>query len=76
MREPNSSLGGLVDQYNATLSTLLESHAPLKKRTFTVRPAAPWMNDAILVARKTRRQCECHWRSSRLAVYLEQFKKQ
>ena len=49
------SVGGDLDaltrKYNTVLSELLDKHAPLKKRTITLRPAAPWYNNTIRYAR-------------------------
>ena len=41
-----------VTQYNYVLGDLLEKHALLKTKWLTIRPAAPWINDDILSARK------------------------
>ena len=46
------TLHGLVDEYNSTLSRLLDEYAPLKTKTLTIRPDAPWINRDILEARK------------------------
>ena len=48
------SLEESVTQYNDVLGDLLEKHAPLKTKWLTIRPAAPWVNDDILSARKDR----------------------
>ena len=37
----------LVDLYENTLTSLLELHAPLKRRVVTLRPATPWYSDEI-----------------------------
>ena len=56
------SLEESVTQYNDVLGDLLEKHAPLKTKWLTIRPAAPWVNDDILSARKERRRMERRWR--------------
>ena len=63
-------------QYNDVLGDLLEKHAPLKTKWLTIRPAAPWVNDNILSARKERRRMERRWRLSRLNVDREIFMNQ
>ncbi len=68
------SLSELVDQYNSTLSRLLDEHAPLKTKTLIIRPGAPWLDKPILDVRKVRRQLERQWRSTRLTVDYERFK--
>ena len=40
--DPSCELVELVEQYNNTLLTLLDNHAPLKTRTVTFRPHSPW----------------------------------
>ena len=67
------SLEDSVTQYNDVLGDLLEKHAPLRTKWLTIRPAAPWVNDDILSARKERRRMERRWRLSRLTVEREIF---
>ena len=38
--------------------SLLELHAPLKKRTIVVRPASPWYTDEIRTEKVKRRRLE------------------
>lgn len=40
-QDPRESITGLVSCYNTTLSDLLDKHAPLFKKTITVRPRVP-----------------------------------
>jgi len=76
---PVTTLPALVEQYNTVLKELLDTHAPLKKRVITLRPAAPWYNDSIREEKQVRRQLERKWRTTKLEVhkqnYLEQCKK-
>ena len=65
-----------VTQYNDVLGDLLEKYAPSKTKWLTIRPAAPWVNDDILSARKERRRMERRWRLSRLTVDREIFMNQ
>ena len=37
----------LITLYNTTLIGLLDKHAPLKTRTITIRPSAPWYTEDI-----------------------------
>ena len=68
LKKPEDSLDELVCQYSQVLCELLDKHAPLKTRTLTVRPEAPWMEDSIFSARKERRRLERRWRLSRLTI--------
>ena len=61
----------LVDLYENTLTSLLELHAPLKRRVVTLRPAAPWYSDQIRAEKVKRRRLERHWRANRLTVTRE-----
>ena len=38
-----SDLSSLVKNYEHVLSTLLDKHAPMRRRTIIVRPQAPWV---------------------------------
>ena len=42
----------LVENFENTLTNLLDTHAPIKRRTITLRPYAPWINDSIDVEKK------------------------
>ena len=58
----------LVANFEITLTNLLDRHAPIKKRTITLRPYAPWYNDSIDVEKKKRRKLERRWRMSSLST--------
>ena len=47
----------LVDNFETTLTTLLYIHVPIKKRTITLRPYAPWY-DSIDDEKRKRRKLE------------------
>ena len=73
---PKSDLSGLIDQYNETLRTILEKHAPLKSKTVTLRPSNPWYNENITEAKKKRKRLERRWRKTRLQIDRDLFKAQ
>ena len=56
------SLGELFYEYNITLKSLLDSHAPLKTKTITHRPAALWYTEELRSEKKKRRALERRWR--------------
>ena len=66
-------LNALVDQYDNVLRYLLDLHAPLKRRTVTLRPSAPWYKPEVVVQKNTRRRLERKWRSTRLLCDREQY---
>lgn len=61
--DPPTDLDDLVECYNTCLSTILERHAPLRKKTMTIRPKVPWMNNEIKQAKRLRRKAERTWRN-------------
>ena len=66
-------LNGLVDQYDNVLRSLLDLYAPLKRRTVTLRPSAPWYKPEVVVQKNIRRRLERKWRSTRLLCDREQY---
>ncbi|RMX59138.1 hypothetical protein pdam_00009821, partial [Pocillopora damicornis] len=57
--------------FESTLTSLLDTHAPTKKRTIILRPHAPWYNDSIDVEKKKRRKLEQQWRKLGLCIDRE-----
>ena len=51
----------IVENFESTLTSLLDTHTPPKKRTIILRPHAPWYNDSIDVEKKKRRKLEQQW---------------
>ena len=64
----------LADTYNAVLRELLDKHAPVKTKTITVHPTAPWYGDDIAAAKKVRRKAEKKWRETGLTVHRQLYK--
>ena len=50
-------LNALVDQYDNVLRSL-NLYAPLKRRTVTLRPRAPWYKPEVVVQKNIRRRLE------------------
>jgi hypothetical protein len=71
---PETSLDGLVAQYNDGLALLLDKHAPVKMKSIVLRPSAPWINDEIREFRKQLRKAERIWRMNKLTVSFEIYK--
>ena len=46
------SLGELVYEYNTTLKSLLDRHAPLKTKTITLRPTTQWYTEELRSEKK------------------------
>ena len=71
----SSELDLLVRDYNASLSSIMDHHAPLKTKTVRARPQVPWYNADIAEAKRWRRKAERRWRKTRLPEDLETFKR-
>ena len=68
-----NNVDSAVHAYNHILSELLEKHAPLKKRSFTVRKDAAWFTSEIGDAKRARRKAERLYRRTKLTVHREMF---
>ena len=65
-QDPPVVLTDLVSCYGSTMTSLLDKHAPLQKKTITVRPRVPWFNNEIKEAKRLRRRNERIWRRTGL----------
>ena len=68
-------LDSLACNYNTTLSSVIESHAPLKTKTIVSRPTVPWYNDDIHKAKLLRRKAERKWKKTKRETDFQLFKK-
>ena len=71
--EAGHDLESLLTLFNTTLIGLLDKHAPLKTRTITIRPSAPWYTEDIREEKQKRRALERRWRRTGLTVDRERF---
>ena len=71
--ESTDKVSELAICYDNALRSLLDKHAPLKKRIVTVRPSSPWYSDDIRLAKAKRRRLERQWRRTRLTVHREMY---
>ena len=62
----NLSVSELSDRYQSVLSSVLEAHAPLQRKTISARPSAPWYNNEIASQKTLRRKLERRWRRTKL----------
>ena len=63
----------VVRQYDASLSSLLDKHAPSKRIYVVDRPMNDWMTDDILVLKALRRKYESLSRKTRLTVHFDMY---
>jgi len=66
----------MVCQYNSTLMTLLDKHAPLKRKDIPVRQTIPWFSDEIEDVKQQCRKPERLWRRTRLTVHRHMYQAQ
>ena len=58
------SLDECVAQYNDGLRSVLDRHAPLRTRTFVLRPKAPWWSHNLRELKSKCRWAERCWRAA------------
>ena len=52
------SVSELSDRYQSVLSSVLEAHASLQRKTTSARPSEPWYNNEIASQKTLRRELE------------------
>ena len=67
----SDSLGGLLQQYNDGLRSVLDKHAPLRLKKVVLRPIVPWWSKEINREKRKVRKAECIWRRKKLGVFYE-----
>ena len=65
--KPKGHLSDLCGQYYQVLKALLNKHAPVRSKSVSQKPPAPWMTPEILQS-KRRRYLERVWRKSRSSL--------
>ena len=71
----SSELDMLVRDYDASLSSIMDHHVPLKTKTVRARPQASWYNADIVEVKRQCRKAERRRRKTRLPEDLETFKR-
>ena len=64
----------LSSQFDSVLRELLDKHAPETTRCVTLRPHAPWYDDAIRDQKRERCRCERQYLKSGLEVHKQIYK--
>ena len=60
--------------YQDELSSIINTHAPLRSRSVTDRPSSPWINSEVLDAKRLSRKAERKFRKSKLLTDKIRFK--
>ena len=76
METSSASLKDFAEHYERTLSGLLDTHAPVKKKMKMLRPVTPWFTTEIQKQKITRRRLERRWRNTRLTVHKQLYTEQ
>ncbi|EFX75834.1 hypothetical protein DAPPUDRAFT_322906 [Daphnia pulex] len=61
-------VNSFLAQYNSGLRALLDRHAPLSSRTFTICPDNPWSNPAIATKKRSIDRPERRWKRTGLVI--------
>ena len=72
----HDDLDVVIETYNKTMLSVLDKHAPLKKRMITIHPDAPWIDDGIKEQKREKRKAERKWRKTNLTVHREIYTEQ
>ena len=73
---PREHLSELYKQYHQILNTLLDKHAPIKTKSVSQKPSAPWMTAGIIKSKQRRRYLERVWRKSRSSLDRSRYTRQ
>ena len=65
-QNPPDAFADLASCYGSNMTSLLDKHAPLQKKTITARPRVPWFYNQIKEAKRLRKGCKRLWRKTRL----------
>ena len=64
MESDTLSLDDLIERYNTARTSLLNDHAPIRKKVVTLSPANPWLTPEIQMEKVTRKRLERRWRKT------------
>ena len=67
-------LADLVGCFGTTLKSIIDRHAPWRKKTMSQRAQAPWLSDEIRSVKRFRRIAERNWRSTKSESDRRSFK--
>ena len=61
----STELYALLHQFIDCISYVVDKHAPLRKKTVTVRPYTSWFNEDIANDKREKRKAEVKWRHTK-----------
>jgi hypothetical protein len=63
-----------VEAYNSGVKVLINKHAPLQRKTITLRPNAPWYTEELREEKHNRRKAERLWLKTMMEIHHQLFK--
>ena len=76
MNETDRPLSELVHAYTTGIEAVVDKHAPIQRKSITLRPNAQWYSDELRHAKHARRRAEKVWRRTKLTVHRQLFREQ
>jgi len=73
---PKKHVSDMYEQYYQVLKALLNKHAPIKSKSVSQKPPAPWMTPEIIKSKRRRRYLERVWRKSRSSLDRSRYSRQ
>ena len=73
---PKEHVSDLYKQYRQIPKTLLDKHAPIKSKSMSQKPPAPWMIPEIIQSKLHHRYLERVWRKSRSSLDRSRYTRQ
>ena len=74
IKHPHRTASLLSHQYFNTLRSILDKHAPIKRKMAPVHPDKGFVNSDILSAKRLKRKCERVWRSNNSAINRRRYR--
>ena len=74
IKHPHRTASLLSHQYFNTLRSILDKHAPIKRKMAPVHPDKGFVNSDILSAKRLKRKCERVWRSNNSAINQRRYR--
>ena len=73
---PKEHVSDLYKPHRQILKALLDKHAPIKSKSVSQKPTAPWMTPEIIQSNRRRRYLEHVWRKSRSSLDRSRYTRQ
>ena len=71
---PSGAVDDIVEAYNSGVKFLINKHAPLQRKTITLRPNAPWYTEKMREGKHNSWKAKRLWRTAKLEIDHRLFK--